>query len=114
MPCRLLPPIAAAALLACLTTAGCLVTGDAPYDQLVRWRSYETLPADLLADDSALAARHAEARAAAEAHPVSAAALRGESLFFGNRAWCSACHNGVNFTDECFHNTGVGLDQPDP
>ena len=92
----------------------CLVTGDAPYDQLVRWRSYETLPADLLADDPALAARHAEARAAAEAHPVSAAALRGESLFFGNRAWCSACHNGVNFTDECFHNTGVGLDQPDP
>ena len=69
MPCRLLPPIAAAALLACLTTAGCLVTGDAPYDQLVRWRSYETLPADLLADDLALAARHAEARAAAEAHP---------------------------------------------
>ena len=73
MPCRLLPPIAAAALLACLTTAGCLVTGDAPYDQLVRWRSYETLPADLLADDLTLAARHAEARAAAEAHPVSAA-----------------------------------------
>jgi len=92
----------------------CLVTGDAPYDQLVRWRSYETLPADLLADDAALAARHAAARAAAEANPVSAAALRGESLFFGNRAWCSACHNGVNFTDECFHNTGVGLDRPDP
>ena len=40
----------------------CLVTGDAPYDHLVRWRAYETLPADLLADDSALAARHAEAR----------------------------------------------------
>jgi cytochrome c peroxidase len=92
----------------------CLVTGDAPYDHLVRWRSYETLPADLLAEDPALAARHWAARTAAEQHPVAASALRGEGLFFGNRAWCSACHNGVNFTDELFHNTGVGLDKPDP
>jgi cytochrome c peroxidase len=92
----------------------CLVTGDSPYDQLVRWRAYETLPADLLAEDPALAARHGAARVAAEAHPLSEAARRGESLFFGNRAWCSACHNGVNFTDELYHNTGVGLDRPDP
>ena len=31
-------------------------------------------------------------------------------MFFGNGAWCSACHNGVNFTDEQFHNIGIGLD----
>ena len=92
----------------------CLVTGDAPYDHDVRWRAYETLPSEVLAADAVLAARHASARAAAERHPMSAAARRGESLFFGNRAWCSACHNGVNFTDELYHNTGVGLDSLDP
>lgn len=92
----------------------CLVTGDAAFDHAVRWRAYETLPLDVLADDEVLAARHAAARDLAQRHPMSDAALRGESLFFGNRAWCSACHNGVNFTDELFHNTGVGLDRPDP
>jgi cytochrome c peroxidase len=45
---------------------------------------------------------------------MSAAARRGEDLFFGNRAWCSACHNGVNFTDEQYHNIGIGLDRPNP
>jgi cytochrome c peroxidase len=92
----------------------CLVTGDAPFDHAVRWRNYETLPPHLLAEEPALAARHAAARAAAEAHPMSAAARRGEDLFFGNRAWCSACHNGVNFTDEQYHNIGIGLDRPNP
>ena len=92
----------------------CLVTGDAPYDHASRWRAYETLPPEVLADDEVLAARHAAARTAAERHPLPEAARRGESLFFGNRAWCSACHNGVNFTDERYHNTGVGLDSLDP
>lgn len=92
----------------------CLVTGDAPFDHEVRWRAYRNLPADLLADDADLAARHEAARRAAAAAPLSEAALRGERLFFGERAWCSACHNGVNFTDESFHNIGVGLDAPEP
>ena len=92
----------------------CLVTGDAPFDHAVRWRTYETLPPEVLAADAVLADRHAAARAAAERHPMSEAARRGESLFFGNRAWCSACHNGVNFTDESYHNTGVGLDSLAP
>lgn len=92
----------------------CLVTGDAPFDHAVRWRTYETLPPEVLAADAVLAARHTAARAAVERHPMSMAARRGESLFFGNRAWCSACHNGVNFTDESYHNTGVGLDSLDP
>jgi len=92
----------------------CLVTGDAPYDHEVRWRAYRDLPADLLAEDAALAARHEAARRAADAAPVLEAALRGERLFFGERAWCSACHNGVNFADESFHNIGVGLDAARP
>ena len=88
----------------------CLVTGNSPYDHAVTWRSYAQLDDDLLASDPMLAARQAAARQAAEAQPLSAAALRGEQLFFGNGAWCSACHNGVNFTDEQFHNIGIGLD----
>jgi len=49
---------------------------------------------------------------------ISAAAKRGESLFFGERLECYHCHDGVNFTDnniqqgqafpeQGFHNTGL-------
>jgi cytochrome c peroxidase len=40
-------------------------------------------------------------------------AQRGLRLFLG-RAGCASCHAGPNFTDEKFHNTGVGSDRPDP
>lgn len=38
---------------------------------------------------------------------LSDAAQRGMKLFFG-KANCSACHSGFNFTDNSFHNIGVG------
>jgi len=38
---------------------------------------------------------------------MSEAAQRGMDLFFG-KARCSACHSGPNFTDNAFHNIGVG------
>ena len=38
---------------------------------------------------------------------MSEAAVRGMELFFG-KAHCSACHSGANFTDNAFHNIGVG------
>jgi cytochrome c peroxidase len=44
---------------------------------------------------------------------LSAAAQRGMNFFF-NKANCSACHAGPNFTDGAFHNIGVGMDQKDP
>ncbi len=40
---------------------------------------------------------------------LSAAEKRGLGLFEG-KARCSQCHNGPNFTDEKFHNIGVGWD----
>lgn len=92
----------------------CLVTGDSPYDSEVAWRAYRNLDADMLAEDADLASRHAQAREIAARTPMTEAARRGERLFFGNRAWCSACHNGVNFTDEGFHNIGIGLHSPTP
>lgn len=44
---------------------------------------------------------------------MSAAAVRGKDLFFG-KGHCSACHAGPNFTDNGFHNVGVGMDKPQP
>jgi cytochrome c peroxidase len=44
---------------------------------------------------------------------MSAAAERGMKLFFG-KAHCSACHVGPNFTDESFHNVGVGMKAEKP
>ncbi len=38
---------------------------------------------------------------------MSPAAIRGLALFEG-KALCAACHNGANFTDERFHNIGLG------
>lgn len=45
---------------------------------------------------------------------LSPAAQRGMKVFF-NKANCSACHAGSNFTDGGFHNIGVGIkaDKPD-
>ena len=40
---------------------------------------------------------------------LSAAAARGMALYF-NKAHCSACHGGHNFSDAAFHNIGVGYD----
>ena len=45
---------------------------------------------------------------------LSEAAQRGFKVFF-NKAHCSACHSGHNFSDGAFHNIGVGMeaDKPD-
>lgn len=56
------------------------VSGNAPYD---RWRVNRDQKA------------------------VSAAAKQGHDLFF-DKAGCSACHLGSNFTDSSFHNIGIG------
>jgi cytochrome c peroxidase len=44
---------------------------------------------------------------------LSEAAQRGMHVFF-NKAHCSACHQGPNFSDGAFHNLGVGIDDPQP
>ncbi len=44
---------------------------------------------------------------------LSEAAQRGMALFFG-KAQCSSCHIGANFTDNAFHNIGVGMDKKEP
>jgi cytochrome c peroxidase len=44
---------------------------------------------------------------------LSASAVRGLALFNG-KANCQTCHAGFNFTDESYHNLGVGMAQKDP
>jgi cytochrome c peroxidase len=44
---------------------------------------------------------------------LSVAAERGRQVFF-NKAKCSSCHAGSNFTDGGFHNLGVGLKSANP
>jgi cytochrome c peroxidase len=50
---------------------------------------------------------------AGDAAALPAAARRGLALFEG-KARCVACHAGFNFTDESYHNLGVGMDRPNP
>ena len=44
---------------------------------------------------------------------LSDAAVRGMGIFFG-KGRCGTCHRGPVFSDQSFHNLGVGMDQPDP
>lgn len=50
---------------------------------------------------------------AGDGRALSPAARRGLSLF-GGKALCVICHSGFNFTDEGFHNIGVGMGGQDP
>lgn len=45
---------------------------------------------------------------------LSPSAQRGLTLFQGKKANCVACHTGFNFTDESYHNLGVGMGKKDP
>ena len=43
---------------------------------------------------------------------ISESAKRGKNLFF-DKARCNLCHMGTNFSDEKFHNIGIGWDDSD-
>ena len=50
---------------------------------------------------------------AGDAAALSPGARRGLGLFRG-KAGCAPCHAGFNFTDESYHNLGVGMDRETP
>lgn len=62
-----------------------IVSGDAPYDRFK----------------------------AGDKTALSESAQRGMKIFFG-KGVCSACHSGPNFTDNGFHNIGIGMDKENP
>ena len=44
---------------------------------------------------------------------LSPSAVRGMEIFNG-KGNCKVCHTGFNFSDESYHNLGVGMDKPKP
>jgi len=96
-----------------------IVTGPSPYDYYEALRPFlqnfspDDL-ADLKTDDPETYAKYEAAKTASEAHPMSESAIRGRDLFFSEKVNCAACHVGANFTDEKYHNLGVGMDKPEP
>ncbi len=83
-----------------------LVTGPAAYDYHVALKRFEGRErASLTPEEQSL---YDEAAAGANQRPFSPAAERGMELFFSDRTGCSNCHSGPNFTDEQFHNLGIG------
>lgn len=98
-----------------------LVTGPSPADYYEPLRLFEAAykgnKADLealKADDPEEYQRWQELTKTAAAHPMSVSARRGRDLFFSEKTGCTGCHAGANFTDEQYHNIGVGMDKPMP
>ena len=91
-----------------------LVTGPSPYDYEERLRPFADVDIDdLKKDDPELYQKYLSYKEAAEEHPMSESAKRGRDIFFGTKGNCTACHVGANFTDEKYHNLGVGMDVDD-
>jgi cytochrome c peroxidase len=94
-----------------------LVTGPAPWDyhlQLANFeKAYEADIEDLellKEEDEELYNQYMEYKKASEDHPISESAVRGGELFFSAKTNCTTCHVGANFTDELYHNLGVGME----
>ncbi|MGI9428290.1 MAG: cytochrome-c peroxidase [Bythopirellula sp.] len=65
-------------------------------------------------EDQQLWADYQKLKEPLEKHPISESAIRGGELFFSDKAGCTACHVGANFTDEKYHNLGVGMAAAEP
>jgi cytochrome c peroxidase len=94
-----------------------VVTAPAPWDYYQQLKAFEEayaadleVPDEFQEDDPELYAEYQEMKRLAEAHPISESAMRGGALFFSDKAGCTACHLGANFTDEKYHNLGVGME----
>jgi cytochrome c peroxidase len=97
-----------------------VVTGPTPYDAYEPLAKFEELFADdlqfleeLREEDPEFVSQYESLQAAAEANPLSESAKRGMKLFFG-KANCANCHSGANFSDEQYHNLGVGMEAEEP
>ncbi|WP_146583721.1 cytochrome-c peroxidase [Posidoniimonas polymericola] len=94
-----------------------VVTGTAPWDYHDALRAFQRNFAEdleyLEEDDPELYEQYQRLQQQAAAHPLSESARRGGELFFAERSGCTQCHVGANFSDELYHNLGVGLDQED-
>jgi cytochrome c peroxidase len=99
-----------------------IVSGTSPYDAYEPLRKFEEAFAEQLEDiddfkeeEPSAFAKYQQLKKASDANPMSQSAKRGRDLFFSTKSNCSACHVGANFTDELYHNLGVGMaaEKPD-
>jgi cytochrome c peroxidase len=93
-----------------------LVTGPMPYDAATAIVNFEKTFADdleYLDEEPELKETYEALRLATKVMPMSESAARGLTLFTG-KANCTACHAGANFTDEQYHNLGVGMEAESP
>lgn len=98
-----------------------LVTDTSPADYYESLNTFAKAFKDEIADLKGFQAddpdsynKYMSLKKASDAHPISDAAKRGRDLFFSEKANCTACHVGANFTDEKYHNLGVGMDKKEP
>jgi cytochrome c peroxidase len=98
-----------------------IVTGTSPWDHYEQLRNFEKAYAadieDLEAlkeDDPDLYEEYVALKKASDENPIDDAAKRGGELFFSDRAGCTACHVGANYSDEKYHNLGVGMAAAEP
>lgn len=95
-----------------------IVTGPAPYDYYDAAAKFEKAYQEdlefLEEDEPELFAKYQELLRKSNANPLSESAKRGYKLFFDPKVNCAQCHNGANFTDEKYHNLGVGMDAEKP
>ncbi len=96
--------------VACFQRA--LVTGPSPYDYQAAFDRLSQRDAASLSAAERLELKLVKPRLAA--NPMSVSARHGQELFFSDRTGCGDCHAGPNFTDEQFHNLGVGTNAPHP
>jgi cytochrome c peroxidase len=97
-----------------------IVTGSSPADYYEPLMNFQKSFGDDLKDLEAFKKEDADSynqywklKRVSDANPISRSAIRGRELFFG-KANCTACHAGANFTDEKYHNIGIGMDKPKP
>jgi len=99
-----------------------VVTGTSPADMYEPYRAFvngfKSELEDLEAfkkDDEDSYNEYVALKKAVEDSGISESAMRGREVFFSSeKGNCTACHVGANFTDEKYHNLGVGMDQEKP
>ncbi len=91
-----------------------IIGGGSPYDYHIEAKYFHDLGWDEEDETPEETAEREAVLALEKQHALSDAARRGMTLFF-DKAECSLCHVGENFTDELYYNIGVGFpsDAPD-
>ncbi len=95
-----------------------IVTGPSAYDIQEQIRRFEKIDKEdleeMIEDDDEFKTQYEMVMKASKENPMSKEAQSGRDLFFSKKVGCTACHVGVNFTDELYHNIGIGMDKEKP